>query len=92
MTCTHIGTTVRNAAVCCSRRAGRSVSGMCPGGRSLTRLPTAAGKARRRVAAELIADLERIYQRKKATNTELRDLVAATGTSLIVLHGIGPSS
>jgi transposase len=52
----------------------------------------AAGKARRRAAAELIADLERIYQRKKAANTELRDLVAATGTSLIGLHGIGPSS
>jgi hypothetical protein len=31
----------------------------------------AAGKARRRVAAELIADLERIYQRKKAANKEL---------------------
>jgi hypothetical protein len=42
------------------------------------------------VAAELIADLERIYQRKKAANTELRDLVAATGTSLIEPHGIGP--
>ena len=27
-----------------------------------------AGKARRRVAAELIADLERVYQRKKAAN------------------------
>jgi transposase len=51
----------------------------------------AAGKARRRVAAELIADLERIYQRKKAANKELTDLVAATGTTLMDLHGIGPS-
>lgn len=51
----------------------------------------AAGKARRRVAAELIADLERIYQRKKAADKELRELVAATGTSLMQLHGIGPS-
>src|SRR6478609_3217532 len=37
----------------------------------------AAGKMRRRVAAELIADLERIYQRKKAADKELRQLVAA---------------
>jgi transposase len=50
-----------------------------------------AGKARRRVAAELIGDLERIYQRKKAADKELRELVAATGTSLLDLHGIGPS-
>ena len=40
----------------------------------------AAGKARRRVAAELISDLERIYKRKKAADKELRELVAATGT------------
>ncbi len=51
----------------------------------------AAGKTRRRVAAELIADLERIYARKKAADKELRDLVAATGTSLLDLTGIGPS-
>jgi transposase len=51
----------------------------------------AAGKARRRVAAELIADLERVYQRKKAANKELTELVAATGTTLMNLHGIGPS-
>jgi transposase len=51
----------------------------------------AAGKVRRRVAAELIADLERIYQRKKAANKELTDLVAATGTGLLDLPGIGPS-
>ena len=51
----------------------------------------AAGKTRRRVAAELIADLERIYQRKKAADKELTELVAATGSSLMKLHGIGPS-
>ena len=50
-----------------------------------------AGKARRRVAAELIADLERIYARKKAANKELSELVAATGTRLMDLNGIGPS-
>jgi transposase len=34
-----------------------------------------AGKARRRVAAELIGDLERIHQRNKAADKELRDLL-----------------
>jgi transposase len=51
----------------------------------------AAGKARRRVAAELIADLERIYTRKKAADKELRELINETGTSLMSLNGIGPS-
>jgi transposase len=51
----------------------------------------AAGKTRRRVAAELIADLERIYQRKKAADKELTALLAPTGTSLLTLKGIGPS-
>jgi transposase len=50
----------------------------------------AAGKARRRVAAEVISDLERIYKRNKAADKELRELVAATGTSLLDLLGIGP--
>ncbi|MGC1215457.1 MAG: IS110 family transposase [Micromonospora sp.] len=51
----------------------------------------AAGKTRRRVAAELISDLERIYQRKRAADKELKQLVAATGSTLMDLHGIGPS-
>src|SRR4029079_9390884 len=51
----------------------------------------AAGKARPRVAAELIADLERIYQRSKQADKELKELVTATGTTLMDLHGIGPS-
>ncbi len=51
----------------------------------------AAGKTRRRVASELIGDLERIHARKKAADKELRVLLAATGTSLLDLHGIGPS-
>lgn len=51
----------------------------------------AAGKTRRRVAAELTADLERVYARKKAANKELRELIEATGTSLLTLNGIGPS-
>jgi transposase len=51
----------------------------------------AAGKARRRVAAELIGDLERIYQRQKEADKELNGLLAATATTLTSLHGIGPS-
>jgi transposase len=51
----------------------------------------AAGKARRRVAAEAIADLERIYQRSKPAAEVLNELVAATSTTLMGLHGIGPS-
>ena len=49
------------------------------------------GKTRRRVAAELIGDLERIYARKKAANKELTALLAETGTTLTDLPGIGPS-
>ncbi|MFF4893520.1 IS110 family transposase [Micromonospora chersina] len=49
------------------------------------------GKARRRVAAELIADLERVYRRTKEADMELKELVASTGTTLMDLHGIGPS-
>jgi len=51
----------------------------------------AAGRTRRRVAAELVGDLERIYQRKKAANNELRELLKATGSRLADLNGIGPS-
>ncbi len=51
----------------------------------------AVGKTRKRVAMELVVDLERIYSRKKAADKELKELVAATGTSLLGLHGIGPS-
>jgi transposase len=51
----------------------------------------AVGRARRRVAAELVGDLERVYQRSKEADKELKQLVAATGTRLMDLHGIGPS-
>jgi transposase len=50
-----------------------------------------AGQVRRRVAAELITDLERIYQRKKAADKELTAALKATGTTLMTLEGIGPS-
>jgi transposase len=50
-----------------------------------------AGKTRKRVGLELVADLERLYRRKKEANKELIGLVKATGTRLLDLHGIGPS-
>jgi len=40
------------------------------------------GKTRKRVAAELVADLERLYLRRKAANKELVELVRSTGTGL----------
>ena len=49
------------------------------------------GKTRRRLAAELVADLEQNYARRKAADKELRALLAQTGTGLLDLHGIGPS-
>jgi transposase len=50
-----------------------------------------AGQARRRVAAELVSDLERVHQRKKAADKELTAALKATGTTLTALEGIGPS-
>jgi transposase len=49
------------------------------------------GKTRRRVAADLISGLERIYARTKAANKGLTVLLAETGTTLTDLPGIGPS-
>jgi transposase len=51
----------------------------------------AASKTRKRVALELVVDLERVYARKKAANKELVELVKQTGTGLLDLHGVGPS-
>ncbi|OLT20907.1 IS110 family transposase [Ornithinimicrobium sp. CNJ-824] len=52
---------------------------------------TAAGKLRKAHALELTADLATIYARTKAADKELKALVAETGSSLMDLHGIGPS-
>ncbi len=49
------------------------------------------GKTRRRVAAELVTDLERIYARKKDADKELRQVLDDVGTGLLDLYGIGPS-
>jgi transposase len=49
------------------------------------------GKTRKRVAMELVVDLEKIYARTKAADKELTQLVRVTGTRLLELRGIGPS-
>jgi transposase len=49
------------------------------------------GKTRRKLAAELISELDTIDKRIKAANKELRELVEATGSTLLELNGIGPS-
>ena len=50
-----------------------------------------AGKTRRRLAVELIAELEAIDKKTRALDKELTGLVAARGSTLMDLHGIGPS-
>jgi transposase len=50
-----------------------------------------AGKTRRRLAAELITELTQTDKRIKTADAELKALVVATGSSLLQLHGIGPS-
>jgi transposase len=49
------------------------------------------GKTRRKLAAELIVELEGIDRKIKVATKELRELVAATGSTLLELNGIGPS-
>jgi len=49
------------------------------------------GRTRRQRAAELITELTGIDKKIKAANTQLTELVAATGSTLLQLNGIGPS-
>jgi transposase len=49
-----------------------------------------AGKTRRRMASEELADIERLDTRLKAMKAELRAAVLATGSILMEVHGIGP--
>jgi transposase len=49
------------------------------------------GRTRRRLAAELIAELVAIDKRITTADRELLELIAATGSTLLELHGIGPS-
>ncbi|HET6919278.1 MAG TPA: transposase [Jiangellaceae bacterium] len=49
------------------------------------------GETRRRLAGELIVELEAIDKTIKAVKQELRDLIVARGSTLMELTGIGPS-
>lgn len=51
----------------------------------------AAGKARKHLAMELVADLEKIYARSKAADKDLTAALKETGTTLTGLYGIGPT-
>jgi transposase len=50
-----------------------------------------AGKTRRRLAAGLTGELEAIDKKIKVIDKELTELVTARGSTLMELHGIGPS-
>jgi transposase len=50
-----------------------------------------AGKTRRRMAAEEIADLEHLDAKLKAMKAELNAAVLASGSHLMDIHGIGPA-
>ena len=49
------------------------------------------GKTRRRLAVELINELEGIDKKIKSADNDLKALVLARGSTLMGLHGIGPS-
>jgi transposase len=49
------------------------------------------GRTRRRLAAELVVELAAIDKRIKTADKELSELIAATGSTLRELHGIGSS-
>jgi transposase len=49
------------------------------------------GKTRRRLAVELVGELESIDKKIKAAEKDLKELVIARGSTLMDLHGIGPS-
>jgi len=49
------------------------------------------GKTRRRLVVELIGELESIDKKIKTAEKDLKELVTARGSTLMQLHGIGPS-
>ena len=49
------------------------------------------GKTRRRLAVELTSELESIDKKIKTAEKDLKELVVARGSTLMDLHGIGPS-
>jgi transposase len=56
-----------------------------------TRPRDIVGKTRRRLAVELTGELEGIDKKIKAAEQDLKALVTARGSTLMDLHGIGPS-
>jgi transposase len=91
------------ARIQCVNRVHRLLSELVPG-RSKPNMSTAqakrilatvkprdvAGKTRRRLAAEQIAELVAIEKKIKALTRELTEMVAATGSTLMELPGVGP--
>jgi len=49
-----------------------------------------AGRTRRRLAADLLADLVAVEKRTKASTKELKAMVQASGSRLMELPGVGP--
>jgi transposase len=49
-----------------------------------------AGKTRRRIAAEELAELVAVEAKMKKANAELKTIVLARGSHLMDLHGVGP--
>jgi transposase len=49
-----------------------------------------AGRTRRQIAAELLAEIVVLDRKLKDSDKALREAVAATGTALMSLHGLGP--
>ena len=49
-----------------------------------------AGKTRRRLVAELIGELVAIEKKTKALTKQLKEMVLATGSTLMELPGVGP--
>jgi transposase len=52
----------------------------------------AVGKTRRRLVVELIGELDSIDKKTKVADKDLKALVIARGSTLMDLHGVGPSS
>ena len=50
-----------------------------------------AGKTRRRMAAEELADLDRYDARLKVMKAELKAAAQASGSHLMDIHGVGPA-
>ena len=91
------------ARIQCVNRVHRLLSELVPGqskrdittGQAKTILATVkprdvAGRTRRRLAAEKIAELVAIEKKIKALTRELKEMVLATGSTLMELPGVGP--